>query len=362
MPRLEQLVSVRGIAAWLVVLFHSLALLKIAVPALPSPVVDVIAHGYLAVDFFFVLSGFIIFINYYDKFNTRIVGNSLLFYWNRFSRIYPVHFFMLIGYSCLALAYLYFSSTKVTPNAFTLKTFLENLFLVQAWAGNHTSWNVPSWSISAEWFVYLLFPVFSILLGKFRNSYSAHIAVATALLAAVFFIDAFSSDQNIHTRFTNVPLVRAFYEFSLGTIIGSGYINFHEKMISHRIILAALLLLSGLVTWRFGAIGNGVTALNCCILVWLLCLDQSYIKFFLSNRVLVYLGEISYSTYMIHYFVYDVYKAVWIHSITDVNLFSLVASFSFLLILSMAMHRMIELPAQRYLRSWQVSSRRVART
>jgi peptidoglycan/LPS O-acetylase OafA/YrhL len=58
---LRPLTSARGIAAWYVVLYH---IRESAAGTLPQSVIDIFAKGYLAVDFFFVLSGFVIWLNY----------------------------------------------------------------------------------------------------------------------------------------------------------------------------------------------------------------------------------------------------------------------------------------------------------
>ena len=351
LPRLEQLVSVRGIAAWIVVFYHSMALLRVAVPGLPSWMFTTIENGYLAVDFFFVLSGFIIFINYHDKFLSAFWRNSLVFYWNRLSRIYPLHLLMLLAYLTLALSFFYLSSSKSLPKSFTPVTFFENIFLIQAWAGTSTNWNVPSWSISAEWFVYLLFPTFTLMLRKYIGGLAAHFLLIAFVLAIVFSLSLISLNAVSGERLTELPLVRSFNEFLLGTAVGSLYIHHHPSLRRLRLALLLLIVVTVLAFTYLHMPLDVTVPLLCVLAVCILSVDESPLTRMLSIRPLVYLGEISYSTYMVHYFVYDLYKAVWLQKMDKVDPLSLFTSFGIVLIVSMLMHSTVEIPAQQYLRS-----------
>src|SRR6476646_6696636 len=89
---IRALTSVRGIAAWWIVLFH----FREYVPLLNNSSIDIVGHGYLAVDLFFELSGFVIALNY-----GRFFRNLNMMEWFRFlgrllARIYPLHLLMLL--------------------------------------------------------------------------------------------------------------------------------------------------------------------------------------------------------------------------------------------------------------------------
>ena len=72
-PELNPLTSVRGLFAWMVVLYH----LRLACAGWLEPgVVAVLAKGYLAVDFFFLLSGFVIWLNYGERLGRRGAGTA----------------------------------------------------------------------------------------------------------------------------------------------------------------------------------------------------------------------------------------------------------------------------------------------
>jgi peptidoglycan/LPS O-acetylase OafA/YrhL len=348
--RLDNLVSMRGLAAWLVVFFHSKKLLLSALPHLPAVLSDFIGQGYLAVDFFFVLSGFIIFINYHAKFFINFRHNAMIFYWNRISRIYPVHLFMLALYLLLAFAFLYLSSSKAMPPGYTAESFIQSLMLIHAWTGNATSWNVPSWSISAEWFVYLLFPFIAISFGKLVKGLTAHLLVAASALTLLYGAYFFQGYETLGTALSSMALVRALCEFLLGTVAGSLFIHHRAILANGRGFIVSIMLALCFVLFYFNPPNFSTVPLLCFLLVSFLSIDTSLVSKTLSNKFLVYLGEISYSTYMVHYFVYDVFKAYWVNETQPVSLAHLMASFFVILVLSAVMHRMLEVPAQRYLR------------
>ena len=148
------LTSIRGIAAWWVVLFHLRLLL---VPWLPRAAIGLLDQGNLAVDLFFVLSGFVIALNYGERLaaDWRATGDFLF---RRFARIYPLHLLILLGFAAYFGAAILFGSATIERQ--DPGYFLASLLLVQNWGVLHAlKWNVPAWSISTETCAYLLFPI-----------------------------------------------------------------------------------------------------------------------------------------------------------------------------------------------------------
>ncbi|MFL5337706.1 MAG: acyltransferase family protein, partial [Geminicoccaceae bacterium] len=153
------LTSIRGIAAWWVVLFHLRLLLA---PWLPSAAIALLDQGNLAVDLFFVLSGFVIALNYGDRLAsgraTPTRADIADFLFRRFARIYPLHLLILLGFAAYFGAAILLGSATVAEQ--DPGYFLASLFLVQNWGFLHAlKWNVPAWSISTEACAYLLFPL-----------------------------------------------------------------------------------------------------------------------------------------------------------------------------------------------------------
>lgn len=349
--KLLHFVSIRGLAAWLVVFLHSIALINSAMPQATPFFFRFIEQGYLAVDFFFVLSGFIIFINYYEKFGSNFRHNSVIFFWNRISRIYPVHATMLVAYLILAMAFNYFSESKTAPSGYTVSSFWQSVFLVHAWTGTPLTWNVPSWSISAEWFVYLLFPFIAVFFQARIHGIIAHLLAAAVVLLTICVIYSLFGISSLGTFTYPTPLVRALLEFLMGAIAGSLFIHHIGYLVACRKLIAAMIVGLGAVIFFFKLPNFATVPLLFFLFVVYLSIDTSWIAKILSNRFLVYIGEISYSTYMVHYFIYDVFKAGWIRDGQPVTIVHLIISFLAVLIFSILMHRFVELPAQKHLRT-----------
>lgn len=154
--RFEVLDIFRGIFASMVVLFH-------LSPFAATPILnnEFIFNCDLFVDFFFVLSGFVIA---YTHQNMKSGGQLNSFFKKRFFRLYPLHFIILIVFVLIELskhsASGYVHVNKIDNVSNNLETFLTNIFLVNSikWPNVHdVSWNIVSWSISAEMIAYILF-------------------------------------------------------------------------------------------------------------------------------------------------------------------------------------------------------------
>lgn len=182
--RFEVLDIFRGIFSSLVVFFHMSTFSD-------TPVINnrFILNSDLFVDFFFVLSGFVIAYSY----QTISTGEELnRFYKKRFFRLYPLHLIVLLAFVVIEVAK-HFAAPYVQVNnlnnpANNLTTFLSNLFLlnsVKLPGVNDVSWNIASWSISAEMIAYLVFGVTMLQinrgrLGKYKVWIFAAVAVASA--------------------------------------------------------------------------------------------------------------------------------------------------------------------------------------
>ena len=112
----------------------------------------------LSVDLFFVISGIVIAMVYDGR--MRDAGDWLGFMRKRFARLYPLHLATLLFYVAIGVLVWRGAVTPDNPEKYDPAAILPNLLLVHAWSPNgRISFNYPSWSISAETFVYLTFPV-----------------------------------------------------------------------------------------------------------------------------------------------------------------------------------------------------------
>ena len=172
------LTGLRALLAILVILLHISPMFNL------GPLQALAISGNRAVDVFFILSGFILFHSYFEKFKDSVgISVYLAFLQNRLARIYPIHLVTLI----IGLAMFIFSIKlmhKIPHDVDTIyaPSLMANLLLVHAWFDGLGTPNVPAWSISAEWFAYLFCP-FMILL--FRRAHTVLLIVC--LVLAVFY-------------------------------------------------------------------------------------------------------------------------------------------------------------------------------
>src|SRR5437773_4913574 len=214
MERFVVLDSWRGIAACLVALFHLDAY---------SHLYDVpfLRNSWLFVDFFFVLSGFVIAANYKQRLLEGFGVGRFLFL--RLGRLYPLHFAMLalfVGCELLkvlgkTLVPAFASINPIAPFSTPQDapdTILANLLLIHSLhLYDFLTWNVPSWSISTEFYTYVIFAVCLIALRK-----HARVALLVALIGGPVMI-ATLSDRNMNTQY-DWGIVRCVYGFAVGVI------------------------------------------------------------------------------------------------------------------------------------------------
>ena len=166
-PRLPSLTSLRFFAAAAVVVYHYGNLM----PAI-SPLKPLLAHGYVAVTFFFVLSGFVLTWSH-DRAATT--GD---FYRRRFARVWPLH----LVTTAAAVVVVWSRGLPQDPAALALA-----VTLLQAWAPALTStfvYNGPSWSLSCEAFFYAVFPVLIVLVRRLPRRAPAVAVVALVMVAS----------------------------------------------------------------------------------------------------------------------------------------------------------------------------------
>ena len=289
---LRSLTSLRFFAALWVVLFHYWPNLT-GSEIMPS----LISKGYLGVELFFTLSGFILCHVYRTSVETGRFRYGA-FLWARLARVYPLHIATLVGLGAVAMIATA-SGAHVDPNILSWASLPAQLTLTQAWGlAPVASWNHPSWSISAEWFAYLTFPLFAWAALRLKDRPIMALVLTIGLLASLY-----AGFQSV----AGFPLTRATIAwgalrivpcFALGCALHAFWSARPAK--DARFALAGVLI-SGAAVVILSAIGGSdaliVTALGGLIL-FLARLAQTG-STILTQAPLVYLGEISYSIYMI---------------------------------------------------------------
>ncbi|MEP6655173.1 MAG: acyltransferase [Myxococcales bacterium] len=351
---IDALTGVRAFAAAWVVLYHFWSICVTLVPS-AAPLHAVVGGGYVGVDLFFVLSGFIISYNYLDTFSQVNSASYFRFLWLRLARFYPVHLFALLVVGCALISPTRWGETLRSDPRFTLVSLLRNLALLAAWGRSSFSWNGPAWSISAEWFAYLLFPAAALLLNRFRSSrlalWGASLAIPATLLLFLVAIPRFLSLESAW------PLVRIAGCFAAGTFV---CVLFKQGWQNHRNWdVIALATIAALLAAQILLVSRGMNALVATPLMPLLILAlakaRGGLARVLGSRPVIYLGKVSYALYMTHLLVREVVfglipPAAFVHSSLVVRLVVCVGYLAAAVVAAALVYHLVEEPARRSMR------------
>ena len=347
-PR-RALTATRGIAAWWVVAFH----FREALPAsLPSWLVRLAGDGYLAVDLFFILSGYVIALNYAAWFTAGMRSGRRYRYFLqlRLSRVYPVHLFMLLLFPVLSVATLLFAHSR-TAGPLQAGYYLLSFPLLQGWGMFAAPvWNVPAWSISTEWLAYLVFPLLAAVAGRFCRSLAASACVFVLLLAGLAWAAAAASQNGLGNVSGAFPPVRCLLEFTAGIVLfhfGWGRSRRPRETGTALLVAACCCAVYAmtdapdylLMPLAFAAALHGLADETTRLAAWL------------RARPLQWLGVVSYSTYMCHYFLKICVKLVFVRPGVPAWL-PFPAYVAAVLAGSALLHVFVERPSQRALRRW----------
>jgi peptidoglycan/LPS O-acetylase OafA/YrhL len=280
------------------------------VPSGLDSVLPFFARGYLGVDFFFVLSGFIITHVYLGSLASANLRAVQIFLWHRFIRLYPVHVTVLAGLAAVVSLASAAGFGFNNPQEWQWGDLIWQLTLLQAWGVSTTPrWNVPSWSISAEWFAYLLFPLLAPALMWVRDRAIA-LLIAVAALAATALLFTIA-DWTLNTWVGAPALMRVFGEFLCGAALCRAVDLTPEYARPSGDFLAA----GAFLAFLFGASAPGAAdfALVACLALTIFGAATAnwFVARILGSRPFVWLGEISYSVYMVHFPVLIIIRRVW---------------------------------------------------
>lgn len=270
-----------------------------------------VARGYLWVEFFFALSGFVLTYVYAQRLPLLWRPRGYLaFLQSRLARLYPLHLamlllilFMLVTLRALAARGGYVSIYDEPWHPFcTWPTFIANLFLVQAWnLFPYLSWNGASWFVSVEFLLCLLFPLYLALSrGGWRVALLliAGGAVALALLAH----PRYGLDLTFHNG-----IYRGMAAFAMGV----GFAVLHRLALQRGAaslpeVVFSLAQIAVLACLWYAIYHTGwshrpadiYTALSVIALVFVLSFDRGFLARALATRIPLRLGEWSYAIYI----------------------------------------------------------------
>lgn len=336
-----------------------------------------IRNAWLFVDFFFVLSGFVIAHAYGSHLGRA--SEVRAFVVRRFGRLWPLHVAMLLGLVALEGLHLILSHAHPIVGehaAFTADrspyAIVTNLFLVQA-LGLHPyeTWNGPAWSISVEFYTYLVFAAVCFLVPARR----ARLAVQALLMLAGVAILARFSDYGMRETF-GWPIFRCLYGFFLGTLVYDLWTTGVLRRLAGTVAeIAALAAVIAFITFVPGnrALEYLATPLF-ALAVLVFAGDGGALSRLLATPPAAALGRWSYSIYMVHTLVLAIlFSAVhaggifehrrWLRPLADGNTIIdlgfrhyasglMLAYLAAVIALAALTWRVIERPGQRFFNRW----------
>ena len=311
-PHYNILDGLRGAAALMVVWYHVFEGFAFA----EGSAIDVFNHGYLAVDFFFMLSGFVISYAYDDRWNKMSMGD---FFKRRLVRLHPM---IVMGTVIGTVTFLLGGCMKwdgtVTPMSGVALAFFLTCCFIPAWPGamhevrgngEMFPLNGPAWSLFFEYIGNICYALF------IRRFSTKVLAIWTSILGviyawfAIFNVSGYESVGVGWTIMDNVNifggLLRMMFPFSLGMLLAR---NFKPTRV-RGIFWIAIAVLFALFSVPFFPSVNGICVNGifemCCImlifpsLVWLGASGVTSDK--ASTTVCKFLGDLSYPLYIVHY-------------------------------------------------------------
>jgi peptidoglycan/LPS O-acetylase OafA/YrhL len=313
--KLEALTALRFVAASCIVLHHLRGSFGIATDAYAS------LNLGAAVSFFFVLSGFVLAYAYPKM---RTSAEVFAFVIRRWFRVWPLHF------ACLLILVMLMPQLLVDA-ARSIQGWLElltNSFLLQAWvplSSFYFSFNTVSWSISVEWFFYLSFPFLLHLMLRWNSVWLSLLVsflplAVVLLLSAIFKVSDYSGAENQLTTHGLIyigPLARLF-EFAVGIALQFSRKNRRSFSGFERHMWLLQLLSLAMAAWfvaKGGTLGirpwmphvftiwfdySGGLPIWAFV-IWTFSFSNAWPAAFLSNRLLVALGEVSFAIYLVHF-------------------------------------------------------------
>jgi peptidoglycan/LPS O-acetylase OafA/YrhL len=309
---IRQLTGVRFLAAIWVVLYHFQSVIFGLVPEL-RPVGFLFDAGYLAVDLFFVLSGYIIAYQYLAAFpgGRGTPGQYRRFLIKRLARIYPLQFVTLLIAIAVIVTGVLIGVTIPYPESFTVWGAIQDLLLIRGWEPfPHQGWNFPAWSLSAEWFAYLLFPAIALLIGAVRRRGPGR-AGLLLVLAGCLAVEGLGAWLLPSFNGMPHPLVRVVAGFVAGVAIfamGTPRVRPGILAVAGLLALALLLTVAGRI--EFDPMRAIVALLLAGVVVTGLAGGGGPSIRWLASGPLEYGGRISYGIYMIHGIVLMIFAAL----------------------------------------------------
>ena len=318
-PHYELLDGLRGVAALLVVIYHifeGLAFAEATNGAGPG-LITTLNHGHIAVDFFFILSGFVISYAYDDRWTKMSVGG---FFKRRLIRLHPM---LVMGAIIGAVTFFIGGFQKwdgtVTPTSWVMIAMLLTMFMIPAVPGvpyevrgngEMFPLNGPGWSLFFEYIGNILYALF---IRRLSTKWLTGLAVALGVAHAWFFVGNVSEYDSVGVGWTIDSInfwggmVRMLFPFTVGMVLAR---KFKPRKIKGAFWICSAMLLVLFAIPYIASTGkpsiNSLYEVACIafifpFIVWMGACGSGSNTDKQTSRINKQLGDISYPLYIVHY-------------------------------------------------------------
>ena len=297
--------------------------------------------------FFFALSGYVIGYNYFTPENF----SKKKFLLKRLARLLPLY---LLAFVATLLSAMLLKDAY--PHGFTI---IVQALCLHAWFPSEVlAINYPSWSVSVELFFYLIFPWLVLQLGKRSYRSFLWIVAAVWLLSSIqhLLLEHYVYDPNAKwtSEFILYFPVWHLNSFLAGMAGAEILKRINSAQISKWLPPVIGLLCAAILAWITGTdnvirshIHNGLLSPIIILMLLAFSLDRSWLAKFMSNKILVYLGNLTYGIYILQHPVY-----LWMAYFLGAEMFSLQEFVAYLLVLiavSVAVYQLFEEPSRKWI-------------
>jgi peptidoglycan/LPS O-acetylase OafA/YrhL len=288
------LTGLRGVAAVIVMLYHFCGTDSYLRPYVPH----LISRGFLGVDVFFVLSGFVMALSYAALFKDGIAGTDYkVFMVKRLARVYPLYFLITL----IFVVKHQLNLSGVWSDNFHAADFVACLLMVQAWGFGFANVAGATWSLSTEFFAYIIFPALARCAVFARPACAMGVALTVAAsLSVIVFSDAgFKGPLDVVAWDSFLPVLRCLAGFCIGLLsYRVAMMNGARKPLSSStalcVVVVALLLAA-----HVEATDLVLFALFPALVI-MLFYEPALAKLTFGSRFVRHLGLVSYSLYLVH--------------------------------------------------------------
>lgn len=290
----KQLTFTRFIAAYLIVIFH---FGKEVFPFFREEINFIFKQANIGVSYFFILSGFVMIIAYRNK---KVISTKKYLV-NRMARIVPVYYLSMI---------LFFIGMMLGYTKLNLTSFFMQIFMIQSWfPGYVIATNVPTWSIVVEIFFYVLFPIL------FNRFYRNNLRKTSIIISLIWLFSQILHHILVFLYGNHEVLRELVYyfpifhlnEFLIGNLFSLLFLQYGTKKQNNYDFLLMLLIFLIILFLRYPFnfdFHNGLLAIFFAPLILLLAMNKGFISKLFSSKYFVFMGDISYSMYILQLPIY----------------------------------------------------------